>query len=81
VLNGEQAVPGLMLATLKARFARGRTGARGSGLDLAGAETIAAGVAARLDLISPVTGRPDGFEAILHLPAASAAHNGKSQAP
>jgi two-component system OmpR family sensor kinase len=74
VVNGGQAVSDRMLATLKARFARGRTDARGSGLGLAIAETIAAGAGARLDLISPATGRPDGFEVILHLLAASAAH-------
>jgi two-component system OmpR family sensor kinase len=69
VVNGGPAVPPTTLETLKARFARGRTHARGSGLGLAIAETIASGTGARLDLISPATGRATGFEAVLHLPA------------
>lgn len=74
VVNGGRPVLDQVFATLKARFTRGQTDARGSGLGLAIAETIAAGAGARLDLISPATGRPDGFEAIVHLPVASAAH-------
>jgi two-component system OmpR family sensor kinase len=73
VANGGPAVPAGKLETLKARFVRGRTHARGSGLGLAIAETIAAGAGARLDLISPATGRTSGFEAVLHLPAVQAA--------
>lgn len=73
IVNGGPAVLAGKLETLKARFVRGRTHARGSGLGLAIAETIAAGAGARLDLISPATGRATGFEAVLHLSAVQAA--------
>jgi two-component system OmpR family sensor kinase len=77
VVNGGVTIPGHILTTLKARFARGRTDARGAGLGLAIADAIATGAGARLELISPATGCTNGFEAVLHLPAVEVA--GKRQ--
>ncbi len=69
VVNGGPALPKETLATLKGRFARGATAAKGAGLGLAIADAIAAGAGAGLDLMSPAEGRSDGFEAVLRLPA------------
>ena len=51
------------LAGLKRRFRRGRTEAHGSGLGLAIAERIVTQIGGRLELLSPATGRSEGFEA------------------
>lgn len=63
VINGGPAVPADQLARLTRPFERGPTGAQGSGLGLAIAQAIAEGTGGRLDLISPASGRADGFEA------------------
>ncbi len=63
VRNGGPAVD---TGTLKTPFVRGRTTARGSGLGLAIVETIMAQTGGRLELNSPIPGRADGFEAVLH---------------
>lgn len=68
VANAGPVVGADVLARLKGRFERGATGARGAGLGLAIAEAIASGAGGRLDLLSPATGKDDGFEAVLHLP-------------
>ena len=68
VVNAGPVVPPDELARLRGRFERGATAAEGAGLGLAIAEAITAGIGAWLDLLSPATGRTDGFEAILHLP-------------
>ena len=70
VINGGSPVSAERLARLTARFERGPTDAPGSGLGLAIAETIVRDAGARLDLISPATGREDGFEAVVTLPEA-----------
>ena len=62
------------LAQLKHPFERGATGAKGSGLGLAIAEAIANGSGARLELLSPIPGQSDGFEARFHLPEFSRPH-------
>lgn len=69
VANEGPVLPPAALARLKGRFARGETEANGSGLGLAIAEAIASGAGGRLTLRSPATGRVDGFEARLDLPA------------
>ena len=69
VVNGGPVVAADALARLRGRFERGGTPASGAGLGLAIADAIAAGAGAQLDLASPATGRNDGFEAVLHLPA------------
>jgi len=53
---------------LTERFVRGNSEASGSGLGLAIARTIVEGVNARMVLVSPATGRADGFEVCVWLP-------------
>lgn len=65
VVNSGPVVPKEMLARLKNRFDRGLSRAGGSGLGLAIAETIMRQTGGELVLLSPATGRDDGFEAIL----------------
>ena len=67
VVNAGPIVPPDALARLTERFERGATIAGGSGLGLAIAEAIAAAAGTRLELISPATGRSDGFEARIAL--------------
>ncbi|MDO5758131.1 MAG: ATP-binding protein [Rhodobacterales bacterium] len=56
------------LARLTARFERGKSISRGSGLGLSIAKAIAEGAQAKLHLHSPIPGRKDGFEAVFHVP-------------
>jgi two-component system OmpR family sensor kinase len=63
VTNAGPAVPPDLLARLSEPYERGRTQASGTGLGLAIAKAIAAGTGGRIDLISPRSGREDGFEA------------------
>ena len=72
VANSGPAVATETLARLKRPFERGATGAKGSGLGLAIAEAIASGSGARLELLSPIPGQSDGFEARFHLPESQA---------
>ena len=67
VVNDGPVVPPAVLARLTQRFARGRTAVAGSGLGLAIVETIMEQSGGRLRLVSPATGRDDGFEARLEL--------------
>ena len=67
VLNAGPVVPAGQLETLTRRFARSNSSAQGSGLGLAIVHTIAKGVGAQLEVLSPATGREDGFEVVLHL--------------
>ncbi|GAA3899349.1 ATP-binding protein [Halomonas cibimaris] len=67
VVNTGPVVPNARLSRLTERFQRGETRTRGSGLGLAIAQAIADGAGARLTLISPASGRSDGFEARLQL--------------
>ncbi|WP_350648331.1 ATP-binding protein [Pseudomonas sp. HY13-MNA-CIBAN-0226] len=68
VVNGGPAVPESVLQHLTERFVRGHREISGSGLGLAIAKTIAQGVNARMQLISPATGRQEGFEVRVWLP-------------
>ncbi|WFS00159.1 sensor histidine kinase [Rhizobium tumorigenes] len=63
VVNGGHVVAAEELAGLKRRFRRGETSAAGSGLGLAIADKIVTQMGGRLDLLSPASGQPDGFEA------------------
>ncbi|MDI6836849.1 MAG: ATP-binding protein, partial [Rhizobiaceae bacterium] len=67
VSNAGSSVAPEVLKTLTRRFARGETSADGTGLGLAIAESISAGAGARLELLSPASGREDGFEARVYL--------------
>lgn len=60
------------LSRLTRPFERGATRAKGSGLGLAIADAIARGAGGSLELISPMTGEADGFEARVVLPRVSA---------
>jgi two-component system OmpR family sensor kinase len=71
VVNAGSVVPEPVLKRLTERFVRGdngdsgASGASGSGLGLAIALTIAQGVKATMRLVSPATGKQDGFEVIV----------------
>jgi len=62
-----------ILARLTERFARGATRASGTGLGLAVVATIMQQTGGQLELRSPATDWPDGFEATLNFPGAAAA--------
>lgn len=68
VVNAGSVVSEPVLKRLTERFVRGDngdSGASGSGLGLAIALTIAQGVNATMTLVSPATGKQDGFEVIV----------------
>ena len=67
VSNGGPAVPADKLAQLAKRFVRASSDARGSGLGLSIVESLMRQSGGRLELISPLRGRPDGFAARLFL--------------
>ncbi len=68
IVNAGPVIAAERLAHLKERFARGQTKAEGSGLGLAIADTILTQAGGTLELLSPASGRDDGFEAIVTLP-------------
>ena len=70
ITNAGPVVPVATLAQLTDRFVRGSSETEGSGLGLAIAAAIAQGVGASMQLASPATGRPDGFEVRVQLPQA-----------
>jgi two-component system OmpR family sensor kinase len=72
IVNGGQTIGADELTGLKKRFRRGKTKASGSGLGLAISERIITQMGGRLELISPATGQPDGFEAKMVLPFGAA---------
>ena len=72
VINGGPVVPEPVLQHLTERFVRAQSDVGGSGLGLAIVQAIVLGVNAKMKLISPATGRPDGFEVCIWLPLASA---------
>ena len=69
IINGGHVLSQEELAGLKKRFWRGKTNAAGSGLGLSIVERIVDQIGGRIDLLSPATGRADGFEARITLPA------------
>ena len=70
ISNAGPVVPSATLTQLTERFVRGTSETEGSGLGLAIAAAIAQGVGASMQLASPATGRPDGFEVRVQLPRA-----------
>ncbi|NKJ33370.1 ATP-binding protein [Rhizobium sp. SG570] len=69
VVNAGDVLSQEELAGLKKRFWRGKTKATGSGLGLSIVERIVDQIGGRIELLSPATGRADGFEARITLPA------------
>ncbi len=69
VINAGSVLSAAELAGLKKRFWRGKTKAAGSGLGLSIVEQIVEQIGGQIDLRSPATGRADGFEARIILPA------------
>ncbi len=67
IVNDGPVISPAELSSLARRFARGRTDAPGSGLGLQIAKRLAQQMGGRLELLSPATGRKDGFEAKLSL--------------
>ncbi|MGB3832477.1 MAG: ATP-binding protein [Mesorhizobium sp.] len=63
VANAGSAVPPDLLARLSEPFERGRAQADGAGLGLAIAKAVASGTGGSIELVSPLEGRQDGFEA------------------
>jgi two-component system OmpR family sensor kinase len=72
VSNAGPAMPAETLAKLTRPFERGRSTAEGTGLGLAIADAIASGAGTHLELLSPIPGRDDGFEARIRLPSGPA---------
>lgn len=68
VINAGPVLPSDRVESLKTRFVRGATTAAGSGLGLAIVEAVTQGSGVAVELISPATGRTDGFEARLKSP-------------
>ncbi|MGG6895149.1 ATP-binding protein [Rhizobium sp. BR 315] len=68
VVNGGHVLSQEEFTGLKKRFWRGKTKAAGSGLGLSIVERIVNQIGGRIDLMSPATGRSDGFEARITLP-------------
>jgi len=68
VANSGPAISADVLLRLTQRFFRGRTQAEGSGLGLAIADRILSQAGGQLELLSPASGRADGFEAVIRLP-------------
>jgi two-component system OmpR family sensor kinase len=73
VVNGGPPVPEPVLQRLTERFVRGNSETSGSGLGLAIAKTIVQGVNAKIRLVSPATGRTEGFEVCVWFALASTA--------
>lgn len=69
VSNEGAVVPPERLTKLTQRFERGAAETAGSGLGLAIADAIIHQAGGRLELRSPMRGRDDGFEAVVHFPA------------
>lgn len=69
VINDGPAVVPERLAALTGRFERGGGPTPGTGLGLAIADTIIRQAGGSLQLLSPATGRADGFEAVVRFPA------------
>lgn len=69
VINDGPAVTPETLARLTARFERGQSVSKGSGLGLSIAKAIAEGAQGSLTLHSPASGRADGFEAAFQVPS------------
>lgn len=63
IVNAAAAMTETELASIRKRFSRGKTEAAGSGLGLSIVERLLGQMNGRLALLSPASGRDDGFEA------------------
>lgn len=68
IVNGAAVMTESELATFRKRFSRGRTEASGSGLGISIVERLLSQMGGKLVLLSPASGRNDGFEAAISLP-------------
>jgi two-component system, OmpR family, sensor kinase len=68
IVNGSVVLAKSELAAIRKRFSRGRTEASGSGLGLSIVDRLLGQMNAKLVLLSPATGRDDGFEARIQFP-------------
>jgi two-component system OmpR family sensor kinase len=68
VRNASPVIDPMTLERLRRRFERGSATVSGTGLGLAIVDTILGQVGGMLSLQSPIQGRRDGFEAVVHLP-------------
>ncbi|WP_337267320.1 sensor histidine kinase [Oryzifoliimicrobium ureilyticus] len=68
ISNSCKVVEGIDPESLKKRFRRGKTNAAGSGLGLAISDRMVTQMGGRLEILSPASGRSDGFEARIILP-------------
>lgn len=67
IVNSATAMTEAGLASIRRRFSRGKTEAAGSGLGLSIVERLLGQMNGRLVLLSPASGRDDGFEARIFL--------------
>jgi len=67
IVNAAPAMTEADLASIRRRFSRGKTEAAGSGLGLSIVERLLGQMNGRLQLLSPASGRDDGFEARIFL--------------
>ncbi len=67
IVNDAPTMTEAELAAIRKRFSRGKTEAAGSGLGLSIVERLLAQMNGRLVLVSPASGRNDGFEARIFL--------------
>ncbi len=68
IVNAAAAMTETELASIRRRFSRGNTEAAGSGLGLSIVDRLLAQMNGRLVLLSPASGRDNGFEAQVFLP-------------
>lgn len=73
IVNGAAALSPDELAAIRKRFGRGATASPGSGLGLSIAERLLQQMNAGFEVLSPATGRHDGFEVVLRFGQVDAA--------
>lgn len=73
IVNGAAPLTPDELATIRKRFGRGATMSPGSGLGLSIAERLLQQMNVRFELLSPATGRKDGFEVVMRFGEKAAA--------
>ena len=69
IVNGAAALSPAELTAIRKRFGRGATSSPGSGLGLSIAERLLQQMNAGFEVLSPATGRDEGFEVVLRFPS------------